>query len=61
MCVCLHKDVVCGERERVQGALMQPSLPTALQGRAGRQGAKCTSWMRFKHIEPEHVCPERPC
>ena len=29
----------------------KPSLPTSLQGIQGVQGALCTSWMRFKHIE----------
>ena len=29
----------------------EPSLTASLQGIEGMQGAKCTSWMRFKHIE----------
>ena len=33
----------------------EPSLTTSLQGIEGRQGAKCTSWMRFKHIEPHRT------
>ena len=30
----------------------EPSLTTSLQEREGMQRAICTSWMRFKHIEP---------
>ena len=30
----------------------EPSLTTSLQGIEGRQGANCTSWMRFKYSEP---------
>ena len=30
----------------------EPSLTTSLQGIEGRQGANCTSWMRFTYIEP---------
>ena len=30
----------------------EPSLTTSLQGIEGVQGAPCTSWRRFKHIEP---------
>ena len=30
----------------------EPSLTTSLQGREGVQGALCTRWRRFKHIEP---------
>ena len=33
----------------------EPSLTTSLQGLEGRQGAKGTSWMRFKHIEPHRT------
>ena len=33
----------------------EPSLTTSLQGIEGRQGANCTSWMRFKHIEPHRT------
>ena len=33
----------------------EPSLTTALQGIQGVQGAICTSWMRFKHIEPHRT------
>ena len=32
-----------------------PSLTTSLQGIQGVQGAICTSWMRFKHIEPHRT------
>ena len=33
----------------------EPSLTTSLQGIEGVQGARCTSWMRFKHIEPHRT------
>ena len=33
----------------------KPSLTTSLQGIQGVQGAICTSWMRFKHIEPHRT------
>ena len=33
----------------------EPSLTASLQGIEGMQGAKCTSWMRFKHIEPHRT------
>ena len=33
----------------------EPSLTTALQGIEGIQGAKCTSWKRFKHFEPHRT------
>ena len=33
----------------------KPSLTTSLQGLQGVQGASCTSWRRFKHIEPHHT------
>ena len=33
----------------------EPSLTTSLQGIEGMQGANCTSWMRFKHIEPRRT------
>ena len=33
----------------------EPSLTTSLQGIEGVQGARCTSWMRFKHIEPHQT------
>ena len=34
----------------------EPSLTASLQGMEGVQGAICTSWMRFKHIEPLSNC-----
>ena len=33
----------------------EPSLTASLQGMEGVQGAICTSWMRFKHIEPHRT------
>ena len=33
----------------------EPSLTASLQGLEGVQGALCTSWMRFKHIEPHRT------
>ena len=33
----------------------EPSLTASLQGMEGVQGAKCTSWMRFKHSEPHRT------
>ena len=33
----------------------KPSLTTALQGIQGVQGALCSSWMTFKHIEPHRT------
>ena len=35
--------------------LTEPSLTASLQGIEGVQGALCTSWMRFKHIEPHRT------
>ena len=36
----------------------EPSPTTSLQG---IQGAICTSWMRFKHIEPHRTQSNLPC
>ena len=33
----------------------KPSLTTSLQGIQGVQGAICTTWMTFKHIEPQRT------
>ena len=33
----------------------EPSLTASLQGIEGMQGAKCTSWRRFKHSEPQRT------
>ena len=33
----------------------EPSLTASLQGMEGVQGDICTSWMRFKHIEPHRT------
>ena len=33
----------------------EPSVTTSLQGIEGVQGAICTSWRRFKHIEPHRT------
>ena len=33
----------------------EPSLTASLQGIEGVQGASCTSWMRFKYIEPHRT------
>ena len=62
---CMHSHVICLAEQGchcVQAlfshmrsgwfAWTEPSLPTSLQGIECLQGALCTSWTRFEHLEP---------